>query len=38
VLAEHPQIARLRDRLLRQRRRVVVLGQPDRALARQQAL
>ena len=38
VLTEHPQIARLRDRLLRQRRRLVVLGQARLALARQQPL
>ena len=38
VLAQHPQIARLRDRLLRQRRRLVVLGQARPAVARQQPL
>ena len=38
VLTQHPQIARLRDRLLRQRRRLVVLGQARPAVARQQPL
>jgi hypothetical protein len=38
VLIQHPQIARLRDRMVRQRRRLVVLGQADLALARQQPL